>query len=111
MKLLTLLLASALGIALYPSESKAECEIGGSVISVELVDAVNGTPHIVRLKTGSLTDFYYEAETGDDNVISGAMAALTSQAQVSLVTDDFSCPTISNAGRQALGRIALIDLN
>ncbi len=111
MKFLTLLLAGALGIALYPSESKAYCEVGGSVISVELVDAFDGTPHIVRLKTGALTDFYYEAETDDENVISGATAALTSQAQVTLVTDDFSCPSVSSAGPQALGRIALINLN
>ena len=111
MKFLTLLLAGALGIALYPAESMAECEIGGSIISVELVDAVNGAPHVVRLKTGSLTDFYYEAETDDANVIAGAMAALTSQAQVTLVTDDFSCPTVSISGPQALGRITLIDLD
>ena len=111
MKFLTLLLVGALGIALYPTESMAECEIGGSVISVELVDAFSGTPHVVRLKTGSLSDFYYEAETDDENVISGATAALTSQAQVTLVTDDFACPNVSNAGRQALGRITLIDLD
>ncbi len=111
MKFLTLILSGALGIVLYPSESLAQCEIGGSVISVELVDAANGTPHIVRLKTGALSDFYYEAETDDNNVISGAMAALTSQAQVTLVTDDFACPSVSSVGPQALGRITLIDLN
>lgn len=93
----------------FPLAANALCAKSGTVVRVTAYADGYGTYHFIYMKTSPLSQFYYRAQTADDNMVEIANNALTSQTRVTIQGNARTCPT-SGTGRD-MGILRYIIVN
>lgn len=108
MRTLLTTLAVALVVGLAPTVSEAACSITGTIDRVKMRnDTVSGN-HVIYMRQFALDNFFFTANTTDDDLASlaGTLAGL--QTRVRIKGNASACPTPPSVGGVTIGRV--IDL-
>ena len=106
---LSLAVVFALTVLMYPMESRAECNLTGTIVRIETKGTLGSTSLIYFRSPTPITSHYFISSTDKLQVIVAATVALALQTRVYISGDVTTCPT-SGASRK-VGNIRTLVLN
>lgn len=100
----------ALTVLMYPMASRADCNLIGTIVRVQVSGTVGSTNFIyMRSPDPAFTAHVFIGATDKPQVIAAASAALALQTKVFISGDTAACPTTGNI--RGVGNIRALILN